>query len=120
MRSKQLGANAHRACASLVSHDLKASHYAFFFLFFLGGGGGLECGRNEPPRLDKRLMSEHLNFHKTFVHSPITLSSRGSKGFCSPSLDNPITIYKPSFEFEIATSLLLPNNVDFIGNNLLS
>jgi len=106
MRSKQLGANklkpAHHACATLVSHDLKASHYAFFFPFLLGGGV-LECGRNEPPRLDKRLLSKHLNSHKAFVHFPITLSSRGSKGLCSPSLDNPITIYKPSFEFEIAT-----------------
>jgi hypothetical protein len=105
MRSKQLGANklrpAHHACATLVYHDLKASHYVFFFL--LGGGWGLERGKNEPPRLDKRLLSKHLNSHKAFVHSPIILSSRGSKGLCSPSLDNPITIYKPSFEFEITT-----------------
>jgi hypothetical protein len=72
----------------------------FFFFFF---GVFLECGRNEPPRLDKKLLSKHLNSHKAFVHSPITLSSRGSKGLCSPSLDNTITIYKPSFEFEIAT-----------------
>jgi hypothetical protein len=48
-------------------------------------------------------LSKHLNSHKAFVHPPIALSSRGSKGLCSPSLDNPITIYKPSFEFEIAT-----------------
>jgi len=106
MRSKQLGANklrpAHHACATLVSHDLKTSHYAFFFLFW-GGGGVLERGKSEPPRLNKRLLSKHLNFHKAFVHSPITLNSRGSKGLCNPSLDNPIIIYKPSFEFEIAT-----------------
>jgi len=67
-----------------------------------GGGGGLECGKNELPTLDKRLLSKHLNSHKAFVHSPITLSSRGLKGLCSPSLDTPITIYKPSFEFERA------------------
>jgi len=40
MRLKQLGANklrpAHHACATLVSHDLKASHYAFFFSFLWG------------------------------------------------------------------------------------
>jgi len=63
----------------------------------------LECGRNEPPRLDRRVVSKHLNSHKAFTHFPITLSSRGSKGLCSPSLDTPIAIYKPSFEFERAT-----------------
>jgi hypothetical protein len=73
----------------------------FFFSFFKGGY--LEYGKNEPPRLDKRLLSKHLNSHKAFVHSPITLSSGGSKRLCSPSLDMPITIYKPSFEFERAT-----------------
>jgi len=107
MRSKQLGANklkpAHHARATLVSHDLKTSHYVFFFSFGGGGPGGLDFGRNKPPRLDKRLLSKHLNSRKAFVHSPITLSSRGSKGLCSPSLDNPITIYKPSFEVEITT-----------------
>ncbi len=44
MRSKQLGANklrlAHHACATLMSLDLKASHYAFFFPFLWGGEGG--------------------------------------------------------------------------------
>jgi hypothetical protein len=74
----------------------------FFFKKILGGVG-LECGINEPPRLDKRLLSKHLNSHKAFVHSPIILSFRVSKGLCSLSLDTPITIYKPSFEFERAT-----------------
>jgi len=77
-------------------------HHIVYFLFLLGGRG-LECGRNEPLRLDKRLLNKHLNFHKTFVHSPITLSSKGSKGLRSLSLDTPITIYKPSFEFERVT-----------------
>jgi hypothetical protein len=105
MRSKQLGANklrpANHAHAILMSHDLRAFHCVLFFLFL--GGFFLECNRNEPPRLNKRLVSKHLNSHKAFVHSPINLSSGGSKGLCSPSHDTPITIYKPSFEFERAT-----------------
>jgi hypothetical protein len=105
MRLKQLGANKIRptshAHATLMSHALKASHCAFLFLFLLGFF--LECGKNEPPRLDKRLMSKHLNSHKTFVHFPITLSFGGSKGLCSPSPNTPIAIYKPSFEFERPT-----------------
>ncbi len=72
----------------------------FFFLFL---GGFLECGKNEPPRLKRRLVSKHLNSHKTFVHSPIILSFGGLKGLCSLSHDTPIAIYKPSFEFEKTT-----------------
>jgi hypothetical protein len=36
------------------------------------------------------------------IHSPITLSPRGSKDISSPSLDGPIVVYKPRFEFEMS------------------